>query len=79
MTPSADLSVISVDPEIMSGAPCFRGTRVLVSTLFEYLAAGDPLEEFLEDFPTVRREQALRAIEEAAEAVLERHGTPAAW
>ncbi len=78
MTTRAESSVISVDPGIMSGAPCFRGTRVLVSTLFEYLAAGDPLDEFLEDFPTVTRDNALRAIEEAGEAVLERHGAPAA-
>lgn len=58
--------LISVDPEVMSGAPVFAGTRVPVQTLVDYLAAGDPLEEFLEGFPTVTREQAVRFIEEAS-------------
>ena len=71
-------SVISVDPEIMSGTPCFRGTRVPVKTLFEYLAAGDPLEEFFEDFPGVTPDQVQAVLEEAGEAVLERHGATAA-
>ena len=55
-------SVVSTDPEIMSGTPCFRGTRVPVKTLFEYLAAGDPLEEFLDGFPSVTREHALAVL-----------------
>ncbi|MEX1102892.1 MAG: DUF433 domain-containing protein, partial [Dehalococcoidia bacterium] len=59
--------LISVDPEVMSGTPVFAGTRVPVQTLVDYLAAGDPLEEFLEDFPTVSREQAVRFIEEASQ------------
>jgi len=63
-------SVIVRDPEIMSGEPTFRGTRVLVRTLFEYLEAGHPLERFLEGFPTVRREMALHAIEEAKDSLL---------
>ena len=57
-------------PEIMSGAPVFVGTRVPVRTLLDYLEAGDSLDEFLEDFPGVSREQAVRFLEEAAEALL---------
>ena len=56
-------SVIVRDSAIMSGAPTFRGTRVLVRTLFDYLEAGHSLERFLEGFPTVSREQALQALE----------------
>jgi len=63
-------SVVVRDPAIMSGAPTFRGTRVLVRTLFEYLEAGHGLERFLEGFPTVSRGQALQALEEASESLL---------
>ena len=63
-------SVVVRDPEVMSGEPTFRGTRVLVRTLFEYLEAGHSLERFLEGFPTVGREMALRALEEAKETLL---------
>jgi uncharacterized protein (DUF433 family) len=62
-------SVIVCDPAIMSGAPVFRGTRVLVSTLFDYLEAGHSLQRFLEGFPTVTHAQALQALEEAKESV----------
>ncbi|HYE63369.1 MAG TPA: DUF433 domain-containing protein [Phycisphaerales bacterium] len=47
-----------VDPERLSGEPCFRDTRVPVTALFDYLEAGDPLSEFLDDFPSVKKEQA---------------------
>ena len=50
-------SVISARPGLMSGAPVFHGTRVLVKTFFEYLQAGDSIEDFLEGFPSVSREQ----------------------
>jgi uncharacterized protein (DUF433 family) len=63
-------SVIVRNPAIMSGAPTFRGTRVLVRTLFDYLEAGQSLERFLEGFPTVTRAQAMRALEEARESLL---------
>jgi len=66
-------SVIVRDSAIMSGAPTFRGTRVLVRILFEYLEAGHDLERFLEGFPTVSREQALQALEEAKESLLASH------
>ncbi len=54
--------VISRSPDIMSGAPVFAGTRVPVQTIIDYLAGGHPLEEFLDDFPTVSREQALELL-----------------
>jgi uncharacterized protein (DUF433 family) len=54
--------ILSSDPEIVSGAVVFKGTRVPVSALFEYLEAGDSLAEFLLDFPTVERSQAEGAI-----------------
>jgi uncharacterized protein (DUF433 family) len=60
------------DPEIMHGVPVFRGTRVPVKTLFEYLEGGDTLEDFLEGFPTVSRELAIQALEEAKELLLAR-------
>ncbi len=63
-------SVVLSNPEIMGGTPCFRGTRVPVKTLFDYLEHGHPLEEFLDHFPTVEKEQALAALEEARELLL---------
>lgn len=59
--------VLSRDPEVMSGAVVFKGTRVPVSALFEYLQAGDPLDAFMADFPTVEREQAEAVIRLAGE------------
>ena len=61
--------VVHSDPEIMGGTPVFVGTRVPVQSLFDYLEAGDSLEEFLEAFPTVSRDQAIAALEIAREAV----------
>lgn len=58
-----DTELISRNPKIMSGAPVFAGTRVLVQTLFDYLEGGDPLDEFLEDFPTVGRDHAIAVLE----------------
>jgi uncharacterized protein (DUF433 family) len=60
---------ISSDPEIMSGATVFRGTRVPVSALMDNLAAGLTLDEFLDNFPTVTREQALQVIEFSKETL----------
>ena len=54
---------ISVDPEVVSGAPVFRGTRVPVDALIENLEAGLTLDEFLDNFSTVRREQAVEVLE----------------
>ena len=64
---SAKTAVVHSDPEIMSGTPVFVGTRVPVKSLFDYLAAGDSLDEFFEDFPSVSREQAIAALEQARE------------
>jgi uncharacterized protein (DUF433 family) len=55
--------VVQVDPEVLGGTPVFRGTRVPVKNLLDYLAAGDLLDHFVDDFPTVTREQAVAAIE----------------
>ena len=60
------------DPETMHGAPVFRGTRVPVRTLFDYLEGGDTLEDFLEGFPTVSRALAVAALEEAKQLLLAR-------
>lgn len=62
-------SVLQIDPEIMSGTPCFAGTRVPARTLFDYIEGGDTLEDFLEDFPTVTREQAIALLEEASDSL----------
>jgi uncharacterized protein (DUF433 family) len=65
--PKANLvteSVVESSPDILGGTPVFRGTRVPVTTLFDYLAAGDPLERFLDHFPTVKREQAVSLLDE---------------
>jgi len=58
---------LSRDPDIMSGALCFKGTRVLVQTLFDYLEGSSSLEEFLKDFPSVSREAAVAVLEAAKE------------
>ena len=69
---SEQAPVITSDPEIMSGTPVFAGTRVPFQTLLDYLEAGQPLSEFLEDFPTVSRERAITALEQAKDALLTR-------
>jgi uncharacterized protein (DUF433 family) len=68
--------VIRTTQEIMGGTAVFVGTRVPFETLLDYLKAGQPLSEFLEDFPTVTREQAVAALEQAKQALLAR-GRPA--
>ena len=67
-------SVISIDPQVMSGTPCFAGTRVPIQSLFDYIEGGHPLADFLEDFPTVTPEQVMALLEEAKARCL----TPAA-
>ena len=66
---SAD-DLITIDPEILGGAPVFKGTRVPVKTLFEYLENDYSLEEFLECFPSVSRELACQALERSEHALL---------
>lgn len=65
-------AIVSVSPDVMSGAPVFRGTRVPIKNLLDYLAAGDSLDEFLDQFPTVKREQAVALIELAETLLLAR-------
>ena len=62
--------LITIDPEIHSGTPVFAGTRVPVKTLFDHLEAGDSLEVFLDDFPSVSRDLAVAVLEEAQAALL---------
>lgn len=63
-------TVITRSDEILGGTPVFRGTRVPVRTLIDYLESGDRLEDFLEDFPSVSKELAIAVIELASEAIL---------
>ncbi len=62
--------VVSRDPEVHSGDPVFAGTRVPIDTLVDYLEGGDTLNEFLDNFPTVSREQAIAALELMREALV---------
>jgi uncharacterized protein (DUF433 family) len=63
-------AVIHSDPEILGGTPVFVGTRVPAQTLFDYLEGGETLDEFLRQFPSVKREQALAALELARDSLL---------
>jgi uncharacterized protein (DUF433 family) len=71
-----DASMVSSDPEVMSGALCFTGTRVPVKNLFDYLEGASTLEDFLEDFPSISRETAVSVLE-AARARLAQDATAA--
>ena len=62
-------AAITIDPETMSGIPVFTGTRVPIQSLWDYLGTGETLDEFLENFPSVRREQALEVLALASELV----------
>ncbi len=62
-----DTSLLISDPDIMSGALCFSGTRVPVKNLFDYLEGSSSIEDFLQDFPSVTRERAVAVLEEARE------------
>ena len=66
------MGVIIKDPDILGTTPVFRGTRVPIQTLFDYLEGGETLEGFLEGFPTVSREAAVAALEEAKHLLLAR-------
>jgi uncharacterized protein (DUF433 family) len=57
--------IINVDEDVLGGQPVFRGTRVPVESLFDHLEAGVPLDEFLDDFPTVSKEQAVALLDVA--------------
>jgi len=64
---------VEVDPEKMGGTPCFTGTRVPIKNLFDYLEGGDSLEVFLDDFPTVTRDQAQRVLEISRQLLLDKY------
>ena len=67
----AELVIVS-DPEVMSGTPCFRGTRVPFKNLIDYLEGGHSLGDFLQQFPTVTHDMAVRGLEEAKESLFAR-------
>jgi len=67
-------AVIHSDPEILGGTPVFVGTRVPAQALFDYLEGGETLDEFLHQFPSVTREQAITALERARDGLLTRGG-----
>jgi len=73
MNATIETSVISRSPDVMSGAAVFAGTRVPVQSLLDYLAGGHPLDEFLEDFPTVTREQATALLHELGHSLEAAH------
>jgi len=63
-------AVVHSDPEILSGTPVFVGTRVPVQSLFDYIEGGDTLDEFIRQFPSVKRDQAISALEIARDTLL---------
>jgi len=65
-----DADIVTTDPEILGGTPVFTGTRVPIAVLFENLADGLTLDEILDSYPTLKREQAIAALEQA-ESLLE--------
>jgi uncharacterized protein (DUF433 family) len=69
--------LITISPEYLSGAPIFTGTRVPVQALFDYMEGGDPLDEFLDDFPDVTREHAIAVLEFARTTAIAQSKTAA--
>jgi uncharacterized protein (DUF433 family) len=65
-----DNRTVEIDPEKLSGTPVFRGTRVPIQNLFDSLETGESMEQFLEQYPTVSREQVLAVLEESKERLL---------
>ena len=63
-------NVITSNPQVMGGTPVFKGTRVPMQTLIDYLEAGNSIEEFLEGFPTVKKQQVIDFLEETKELFL---------
>ncbi len=64
-TSNSIYGAVNIDPEIMGGTPVFNGTRVPIQSLFDYLSTGETLDEFLENFPSVKKETALLLLEMA--------------
>lgn len=65
-----DPLIISASPDVMGGTPVFAGTRVPVQTLLDYLKAGESIDDFLDGFPTVTREQVIKLLEEAGKQLV---------
>ncbi len=63
-------SIISASPDVMSGTPVFSGTRVPIQTFLDYLKAGESIDDFLDGFPTVNREQVIAFLEEAGKQLI---------
>lgn len=66
----SNTSIISTSPDVMGGTPVFAGTRVPVQTLLDYLKAGESIDDFLDGFPTVTREQVIALLEEAGKQLI---------
>ncbi|MCU0424516.1 MAG: DUF433 domain-containing protein [Candidatus Kapabacteria bacterium] len=64
------MKIVNIDSEIMSGTPVFNGTRVPIQNLFDYLETGESVNEFLEDFPSVQREQVVGLLEISQKIIL---------
>ena len=62
--------IIQIDPEILSGIPVFNGTRVPIKNLFDYIQGGHSIDEFLDDFPTVRKEQVSQLLQDIQDETL---------
>jgi len=67
---SSNTSIISTSPDVMGGTPVFAGTRVPVQTLLDYLKAGESINDFLDGFPTVTRDQVIALLEEAGKQLV---------
>ena len=65
-------SAVSIDPEVMGGTPCFNGTRVPIQFLLDFLKAGDTIEAFLEDYPTVSHDLVVAYLNEGRDVLVER-------
>jgi uncharacterized protein (DUF433 family) len=65
--------LVNVDPDILGGTPVFYGTRVPIQNLTDYLVGGDSIEQFLDDFPTVTKEQVIQFLDLVAELVIAAH------
>ncbi|MCX6969573.1 MAG: DUF433 domain-containing protein [Verrucomicrobia bacterium] len=64
------MEVVSIDPGIMGGTPCFAGTRVPIQTLLDYVEAGDSIDEFLEDFPSVGHDKVITFLEDSTALII---------
>jgi uncharacterized protein (DUF433 family) len=63
--------IVTIDPDILGGTPVFRGTRVPIKYLFDFLEIGDTIDEFLENYPTVKREQVVSLLHSVRDKVIE--------